>query len=536
MKNKKNLLIIGLIAALTATAFSSSLNSKSGINKTDDIEDYLYSTLIGGTGREIAITLIKDSESNIIVTGGTYSNDFPVTEGAEQENYGGQVDNNIHYNGGDVFLMKFSPNMELLWSTYLGGSSFEWGQWLYVDSYDNILLLGYTESSNFPVTNDANQSTYGGSGDIFISKFSPNGSIYYSSYFGSSGTENFEKAIIDSQEKIIICGVVTSGDFYTTPDAYQSSLNGPVDAFISIFDSDFTNIEYSTFFGGNDWDSGGTIAVDAYDNIYFGGTTESTNLPVTENAIQSTFGGDRDYFACKFTRSTMELDYCTYLGGNNPDDGFGLDVTSEGIMILSGRTASANFLLTENAYSSTFGEGTFDAYITIISENGSLIYSSFYGDDNWEALQQTYVDDEDNIYLAGNFGDSGYPLTHNIIPGLEVEGSNLVIMKLSSNGTAEFSSLIGGNNTETPFGLTSDEGILYISGLTRSADFPVTDNAYQKEFLGEYDAFIVVLDIEEFLNSDYTDNEETKDSPAFEILIVTLTLYFSTFKRKTKNN
>ena len=113
-----------------------------------------YSTYLGGTGYDQGNGIAVDSSGNAYVTGYTNSTNFPVTPGAFQATFGGFD---------DVFVTKVNATgTALLYSTYLGGTGFEQGNGIAVDSSGNAYVTGYTESPNFPVTPGAFQATFGG--------------------------------------------------------------------------------------------------------------------------------------------------------------------------------------------------------------------------------------------------------------------------------------------------------------------------------------------------------------------------------------
>src|SRR5262249_47419269 len=124
----------------------------------------VYSTFLGGSGQQGGYGIAIDASGNAHVTGLTTSSDFPTTPDAFQNSYG---------RNDDVFVTKFdATGSALLYSTYLGGTKQDFSSGIAVDASGNVYVAGTTYSSDFPTTPGAFQTTYGGGGDAFISKFS----------------------------------------------------------------------------------------------------------------------------------------------------------------------------------------------------------------------------------------------------------------------------------------------------------------------------------------------------------------------------
>ena len=182
----------------------------------------VYSTYFGyGSTSGIAV----DSSGNAYVTGYTESTNFPVTPGAFQATCGGGEPYN---NCMDAFVTKLDPSgSALVYSTYLGGSSWDSAYGIAVDSAGNAYVTGYTQSSNFPTVNPL-QPTYGGGVyDAFVTKLNPSGSaLVYSTYLGGSGKDLAWGIAVDSSGNAYVTGSTHSLNFPKTPGAFQTTCNG----------------------------------------------------------------------------------------------------------------------------------------------------------------------------------------------------------------------------------------------------------------------------------------------------------------------
>jgi hypothetical protein len=402
---------------------------------SSDGQDLIFSTYLGGSYSDIAYS-IAYSAGKVIVSGVAYSEDFPITEGAFQD------ENHL---GGDVFVTSMSnTGQSLNFSTYVGGFGFDTPSDMEVGEY--ILVGGATVSDDFPVTADAYDNTFGG-GDIlndgFVFKMSFSGGMIYSSYFGGWGDDQINGVAIDPGNPVsyYVTGQTTSDNFPVTADAYDDQLgdgsDSNEDAFISKFDNN--QLVYSTYIGGTSTDAAMAIAVNSAHLIMVAGITYSDDFPVTPDAFSSQRQGVyQDAFVVALgpdgNAGTDDLRYGSYFGGSFEEEVSDVLLEGQGKFYISGYTASQNFPTTSGAVSQEH-IGNKDAFVTRFNFSGNhLDYST---------------------YLGGSFDDAGY-------------------------GMAE-----------------RQEEQIVLSGFTRSFNFPVTDNAYDPDYNSENfgDAFLSVIGI-----------------------------------------
>ena len=416
----------------------------------------IYATYLGGAGEDFASSLAIDGEGAAYVVGGTQSSNFPVSANAPQKTYRGFSDDNFFYNPGDGFVAKLNPaGSQIVYATYLGGTLNDMPMGVAVDSSGNAVVVGSTNSSDFPTTADAlfgqfrgrnNRAPNGGpstAGDGFITVLNPAGAAFtYSTYFGGAGRDGIAGVALDPAGAIYVCGITLSSDFPVSAGAAQatfksvsSNVNGttftPGDGFVSKLSPQRT-LAYSTFLGGAKMDAAMAIAVDATGAAYVTGGTQSTDFPVTAGAAQSAYGGSGstgtigaayggDAFVTKVNPGGTAFAYSTYLGGSGDEAGMGIGVDARGNALLTGFTISPNFPKSSDALQATnagfggqglspapdFGittervRNTGDAFLTRLTPAGTVDYSSFYGgarDDMGLALA---VDAAGNAYIGG---------------------------------------------------------------------------------------------------------------------------------------
>jgi hypothetical protein len=201
------------------------------------LDSLSYATFVGGASDDRGDAIALDHASNIYLTGGTSSNDFPTTAGAHDETYNG---------GGDVFVSVLNPTLDSLsYATFVGGTSDDRGDAIALDDASNIYLTGGASSSDFPTTTGAYDTTYNGGGDVFVSVLNPTlGTLTYSTFLGGSGDEidqwlGWHSSIaLDSVGHVYVTGYTASGDFPTTAGAYDTTYNGGGDdVFVSVLDT-----------------------------------------------------------------------------------------------------------------------------------------------------------------------------------------------------------------------------------------------------------------------------------------------------------
>ena len=436
-----------------------------------------YSTYLGGISNDYGNAITVDATGAAYVTGSTKSADFP-TLNEYQTNQGIE----------DVFVTKLSSSgSSLVYSTYLGGSSFEEGNGITVDAAGAAYVTGKTISSDFPTLNP--YQTYQGGDDAFVTKLSSSGSsLVYSTYLGGSGYERGYAIAVDAAGVAYVTGNTTSSDFPTL-NPYQT-YQGDWDVFVTKLSSAGSSLVYSTYLGGSSADDGWGVAVDTAGAAYVTGRTFSSDFP-THNPYQ-TYQGGYDAFITKLSSSGSSLIYSTYLGGSNSDYDVGIAVDAAGAAYVTGFTKSADFP-TLNPYQTD--QGSHDAFVTKLSSSGSsLVYSTYLGGTGAEWGNGIAVDAAGAAYVTGYTQSNDFP-TLNPYQGTFQGGVNdAFVTKFSSGGSSlVYSTYLGGSdNGDYGFGIAVDTaGAAYVTGYTYSSDFP-TLNPYQTD-QGSVDVFVTKL-------------------------------------------
>ncbi len=327
--------------------------------------DLMSSTYLGGSGTDSAndVAVASDIDPNTqtidaFIVGTTTSTNF--------------TDHQNTLNFHDAFALRLSETgTTVLYSRFIGGSDLEEGQAIAVDVNNNAYVTGWTLSSAGFNPLNAAQPTYGGAYDAFITKLGPSGVPIYNSYFGGSGQElGYGIALLDDSAYITghTKSVVLPGSAGKLQQACATGSYGCNDAFITRYSSTGA-LQWSTYLGGDSFDYGQDIAVDADGNAYLTGYTNSGNFPVA-SPLQTSFQGlSYDAFVSAVDPTGTKLLYSTYLGGSSTDKGLGIALDqfiSSGIHV-TGLTASSDFP-TFNREQGFVGGGD-DAFVAKLSDN-----------------------------------------------------------------------------------------------------------------------------------------------------------------------
>ncbi len=446
----------------------------------------LFSTYLGGRQADAVTAVATDSSTNIYVAGWTESKDFPISGG-------------IHptFSGGiDAFVMKFAASgQQLLWATYFGGSGDDRATSIAVDASGNVLVGGWTQSSNFPTS--GGQNSFGGVRDGFVVKLSTAGSNVFSSYLGGNGSDAVNAVTFDNGGNAYVAGETASTNFPVLA-ARQSTNAGGSDAFIASYQSSGTMI-FSTLHGGTSEDRALALALDPSGFIYVGGTTNSLSFPLN-NALQASLKGGQSGFITKFTPAAQSLVFSTYFGGSkgtgiNPEQVTALALDATNNVVVAGVTSSSDFPVTASVVQPVYGGGSQDGFFAKLSLTGTtLLYSSFFGGKGIDSVQAMTMDATGILHLTGSTTSRNLPVL-NALPGSSYKGGYEGFYARVRSDAMVFETLtyLGGTGADQVLGLAVDRfNFAYLVGQTLSPDFPLK-NAYSGSNAGTNGGFLLKL-------------------------------------------
>jgi len=370
-------------------------------------------TYLGGNGDDEGLGIVVDGLGRISVVGTTGSSNFPRVN-AFQNLFGG--------GGTDAFVTTLSSTGALLYSTYLGGEQDDRGFGITADVLDNLYVTGDTASSTFPVSGFSPALT--GATDAFVAKVDPAAtgasSLLYSRRLGGGGKEEGRGVAVDSTGAVYVVGATGSTDFPVTASAWPGPAGGPAplaggwDAFVASLDPTAQTITYATLLGGTGDDIALGVSLWITDGIVaVTGSTGSAEFPTKDTAFQPVKGAGTDAFVAlvnTLNAGRRSLVYSTFLGGEGDDSGQAVTVTADGLVYVTGTTASDGFPVQDPA--STRGGGS-DAFVARLdtqqSGAASLLFSTYIGGSGADEGHGIGVDLSGDVYVAGVTSSSDLP-------------------------------------------------------------------------------------------------------------------------------
>lgn len=382
-----------------------------------------WSTYVADGSVSPVAKMALDASGRVHVVGGTNASGLPTTTGAFQATLSGPS---------DAFVAVLEANgQSLAYATYLGGSGDDIATGIALNSFGEMHLCGTTTSNNFPFhRNFVFDSTYNGGTDIFLARlnrtFTGNDQLLSASYYGGTGYDAATDVIVDPFGDMIAVGTTTSTDFplrnaaqatyggggnATTGDAFVMKVNpagGPTNQLL-----------YSTYLGGGGADIATDLVGDRSGNAYVTGWTSSPRFPVTNNALDTSFGGDSsDAFVAKFHTSGA-MTYATFLGGSAGDKGYGIALTRQAGILVVGHTRSTNFPVSTLPFQRTLTTGTNapDAFMTQFNilevtspRGGELLCAGSEHTITWTGNSTASY----NIYISSDSGKTYNPLAFSV--------------------------------------------------------------------------------------------------------------------------
>lgn len=473
----------------------------------------LYSTYLGGSGNDQPAGIAVDASGNVYIGGSTDSSDFP-----------GSTLGSLPAGMDHAFVAKLdATGSNLIYADYLGGSGGDYGYAVALDGSNNVYLTGSTASGDFPMVNPF-QGTYPGSFNAFLSKISADGSsLLYSTYFGGNGSDIPSSVAVSQTGEMTIAGYTSSTNL-AVANAYQSSASpnqGGVYGnygFVTRFTSDGSSLEFSTYFGGSAnqplscglstcWPQPDSqimaMTTDSNGSSYVTGYTNTSNFPATSGAYLTTNTTPMNAnvgFVSKFN-SAGALQYSTYFYGSSglPMSINAIAVDQSGDAYITGLALSdSTFPVTSSSICDPASAGWACSY-SFVSKfdptGSSLLYSTFLGPNNSSIPEAIALDANNDAYVLGFTASNSFSTVNGIEP--YAGGYDLLLVEIDPAATTQlFATYLGGSGDEepAPTGMVVDGSEnIYLTGTSSSTDLPVTSGAFQRNFGGNTDGFVMKL-------------------------------------------
>ncbi len=463
-----------------------------------------YATYLGGTQDDQITSVQLSSKGLLYMVGSTQTQDLTAINGAYNNNTAGLT---------DIFLAILDPsqqgNDQLVYFSYLGGSSIDIPLALAVDQNGVAYMTGTTNSTDFPIAGNSVQ-TLGPATvtEAFVAAIDPSQygqvSLIYSTFLGGQTGANAGNAItLDKSGNIYVVGTTASSDFPVTDSAYAGVLYGPTDAFLTELSIYTSTILYSSYLGGEVDDDGRGVAIAPNGQVYVAISTSSSLFPLAGFSYNPSSSGGYDIAVALFdvTQSGVgSLVYSTYIGGSSNDMVRGVTLDPSGNLVITGYTLSRNFPVTSDAAQHTYA-GAGDIYVAVVNATtptAFLKYSTFLGGSDADVAYGVATDPSGNIYVTGYTLSSNFPVTPNAPQPQWGQGIDIFVAKLTPHvaglGALQYGTYIGGATINSALAIAvGPDGTAYVGGKT-AGELPTSANATQGGYGGgNSDGFILIL-------------------------------------------
>lgn len=507
----------------------------------------VFGTYDGANSDNFGMTATYGHDGTAYSGGTVFGNDYPNPDNQAYDinsNFTVAVNSNTNYGITDVFISKYNPTgTQMLWGTFIGGGNNSLGtetiHSMICDTSDNLYFFGATSSTDFPTTVGAYDASHNGGGseatnfyfngvyfqtlgtDIYVAKLSANGhTLLGSTFVGGTGNDgvNYNVAslpynssasysgltsnygdqfrgeiMLDQFNNVLVASCTKSTNFPVV-NAIQGINLGAQDGVVFKLAANFQSLLFSSYYGGSADDACYSVKVDEFDNIIFAGGTKSTNLTATTGGFQpANAGGTAEGFVVKLPPTGNNITQASYIGRNQYDQVFFVEVDRDNNIFLLGQSVGGTFPVFNAAYSN----GNSSNFI--IKLNAALttnLASTRFGNGSTNinvSPAAFLVDVCGNIYVSAWGANilqstplSGMPVTPDAFRPNPPNGFDFYLMVLKRDFAGLlYGSYIGGNQAnEHVDGGTSrfdKNGIVYQSvcgGCGGYSDFPTTPGAW----------------------------------------------------------
>ena len=405
-------------------------------------------------------------------------------------------------------------DLDLVFSTFIGGSAGDFINGLALAENGNIVVTGATNSLNFPLSANAAQSNNAGFLDIFVTMLRPDASeIVFSTYLGGQSLDAPNGIVIMADGSISICGFTGSPDFPTSLNAIQANSSVLPDTFVSQLSESGDTLRFSSYFGGSSDDNCTSMVVDGQNRVLITGYTASTDFPITPSAMSTQHqGGLMGFLEYDGFFSVLQLDqpsiaYSTFVGGSGSElqvvqfvgpevEGLAFELgpwlttDDEGNVYLAGTTDSADFLAPVRGSAGAF-------IIKLAAEDYSLVASTLLDGNRLDAALSIAISEDGKVVVGGITSSSDFPASSGAFQPTFGGGQNDGFLAvLDSNlQVLEYGTYIGGGGFDAFFANVAAENRIHIGGVTSSSDLPSSPDAWQPGFAGVLATYFLTFNL-----------------------------------------
>lgn len=464
----------------------------------------IASTLSGSSSTNYGHCATYDEAGNIYTGAISFGAGYPTTTGAFQMPFGG--------GGTDIAVSKLDPNgSQLLYATYIGGLASDHPHSMVVTALGELIVLGSTQSQDYPTSASAFDPTYNGMRDVVVTKLNATGSALVGSTFvggsNNDGVNNLTTNYGDNYRGEIITDGIgrayvvvnsTSTDFSFPATAYQPNSAGETDGMLFCLSQDLSDMEWGTWFGTFETDILLGLRLDGNGDVFVCGASDSQQLPTTSGSFQPTSMGGPDGFVAHFTQQGEALQACTYFGSTGFDAAFFIDLDNMGNVYIYGQTTGVIPVEPATTYSTSEGR-VFLAKFT--PDLGTRMLSTRFGAPAFGALIPIafLVDACNKVYISAHGGlggvASGIPTTAD---AFQTNGGFYVGVFEQDVTDLLFGTYYGDGSDHVDGGTSrfDKRGVIY-QGVCTGGGFPTTPGAWSSTQSSSWDIAVFKIDLEQ---------------------------------------
>ena len=329
---------------------------------------------------------------------------------------------------------------------------------------------------------------------------------------------------IDSSGNVFVSGYSKSSDFPAGFDfdsgAFYDESQAGADVFIVKLNAGLTSMSAATFITGTGGSSTFDITLDTSNNVYLIGNSYTQSWPSTASAYSDSRIGSSDCVISKFTNDLGTLSASTFFGSDGSEVCTGIGVDSGGNIIITGWTSVTNFPVTDSSENG----GAEDIFVSKLNSTlTTLVAGAYHGGTGREKAQGIVIDSSDNIFITGEAstiattGGAYDETTNGMSDGFVAKLSN-------SDLSITAATFVGGSGYDYAEAITKDgSDNIYITGYTKSTDFPTTASVYgaTKSATSDNDFFVSKLtnDLSSLSLSTYIGDSDADDNFAYAIAV-----------------
>ena len=444
--------------------------------------DFVWAKRAGGANNDFSDGVAVDASGNVYVTG-SYQSSPIYFDSLSLTNAGSGT-----Y---DIFLTKYDPSGNALWARRAGGTRLDYSYGIATDATGNVYVTGSFSSAVAAFGNVNLTNANAGSGDIFVAKYSSAGNVLWARRAGGADYEDGDGIAVDASGNVYVTGGYSSATITFGSITLTNYLPGTEDLFVAKYDSS-GNVLWAKRAGGDDFDSGLGIAVDAGGSVYVTGYYYSTNMAFNGVALPNFSAGYDDIFVAKYDTAGGFL-WARHAGGGGYDRGVAIAVDATSNVYVTGSFESTNATFGTAAFASA-SPGLDDGFLMKYDSSGNFKWAKQLGGDGAEQGAEVAVDTAGNVYLTGHFSSSSLTMGNITLTNSNPGADDVFVIEFDPAGNCLWAKSAGGDGFDGGYGLALDAaGDAFVTGSFYSA-LPVFGGMFLTDYnLGTSDVFLAKL-------------------------------------------